>query len=200
MSDPTARAEYRALLLSVLGMVPGVKLQSPGDWNQPSSNLPVLKVRQGKERKESNGPVGQTSFTTTSVFQLRVEVSANSGPAALLALEGFAADIEAAIFKSVPLRKKTQNFRFMDTDTDVTADGATHIGTMDIALGVEMLETFYPDVNAQLAEIDLTADLVNVFDPTTTYPDPPFPDAVTPAPRTEGPDGRAEGFVKATFS
>jgi hypothetical protein len=200
MSDPTARAEYRALLLSVLGMIPGIALQSPGDWNQPSIKLPVLKVRQGKDRKESNGTNGQTSFTTTSVFLLRVEVSAASGPAALLALEGFAADIEAAIFKSAPLRAKTQNFRFVETNTDVNAEGATHIGTMDIALGVEMFETFYPDVNAALAEIDLTADLVNVADPNGTYPNPPFPDAVTPAPRTAGPDGRAEGFVKVNFS
>jgi len=200
MSDPTARAEYRALLLSVLGMIPGIALQSPGDWNQPSTKLPVLKVRQGKDRKESNGTNGQTSFTTTSVFLLRVEVSAVSGPAALLVLEGFAADIEAAIFKSAPLRAKTQNFRFMETNTDVNAEGATHIGTMDIALGVEMFETFYPDVSAALAEIDLTADLVNVADPNGTYPNPPFPDAVTPAPRTAGPDGRAEGFVKVNFS
>lgn len=199
MSDPTARAGYRALLLSVLGMVPGITLQSPGDWNQTSGKLPVLKVRQGKDRKESNGRNGQTAFTTVSVFLLRVEVSAISGPAALLLLEGFGADIEAAIFKSVPLRAKTQDFRFMETATDVNAEGAMHIGMMDIALGVEMLETFYPDVTAVLSEIDLTADLINVADPTGTYPNPPFPDAVKPAPRTEGPDGRAEGFVKATF-
>jgi hypothetical protein len=199
MSDPTARAEYRALLLSVLGMVQGITLQSPGDWNQPSSRLPVLKVKQGKDRKESNGRNGQTSFTTISVFLLRVEVSAVSGPAALLALEGFGADIEAAIFKSKPLRDKTQDFRFMETETEVNAEGATHVGTMDIALGVEMVETFYPDVTAVLAEIDLTADLINVYDPNGTYDDPPFPDSVKPAPRTEGPDGRAEGFVKATF-
>lgn len=200
MSDPTARAEYRALLLSVLGTISGLTLQSPGDWNQPPDKLPVLKVRLGKDRKESNGRSGQTSFTTVSVFLIRVEVSAKSGPAALLALEGFAADIEAAIFKSVPLRLKTQDFRFMETETEVTSDGAAHTGTMDIALGVEMLETFYPDVTAVLTEIDLTADLINVADETGTYPNPPFPDAVEPAPRTEGPDGRAEGFIKATFS
>jgi hypothetical protein len=200
MSDPTARAEYRALLLAVLATVPGISLYSPGDWNQTADKLPALKLRQGKDRKESNGRNGQTSFTTVSVFEMQVEVSARSGPAALLALEGFAADIESAIFKSAPLRAKTQDFLFMVTETDVSADGATHVGTMSIALGVEMFETFYPDVNAQLAEIDLTADLVNVADPNGTYPDSPFPDAVTPAPRTAGPDGRAEGFVKVNFS
>lgn len=188
------------MLLSVLGTVQGVNLYSPGDWNVTAAKLPAIKVRYGGEEKRSRGNNGQTSFDTVSVFELRVEVSERSGPAVLLALEGLQADIEAAIFKSVPLRALAQDFPFMRTQTDVSADGEAHVGGMLIALGVQMFETFYPDVTAQLTEIDLTADLVNVFDPTTTYPDPPFPDAVTPAPRTEGPDGRAEGFVKATFT
>ncbi|WP_434663466.1 hypothetical protein P5W99_24420 [Paraburkholderia sp. A3BS-1L] len=199
MSDQTARAQFRAALLSVLGMV-SAHLYSPGDWNVTASKLPAIKVRYGGEEKKSLGNAGQTAFNTTSVFEVRVEVSAISGPAALLALEGLQADIEAAIFKSVTLRNLAQDFPFIRTQTDVSADGETHIGGMLISLGVQMYETFYPDVTAQLAEIDLTADLVNVYDPTGTYPNPPFPDAVTPAPRTQGPDGRAEGFVKATFT
>ncbi|WP_241300481.1 hypothetical protein [Burkholderia stabilis] len=199
MSDPTARASFRAALLSVLSMMQGVHLYSPGDWNVTAVKLPAIKVRYGGEEKRSLGNSGQTAFDTTSVFEIRVEVSAVSGPAALLALEGLQADIEASIFKSGPLRKLAQDFPFMRTQTDVSAEGETHIGGILISLGVQMYETFYPDVTAQLSEIDLTADLVNVADPTGTYPNPPFPDAVKPAPRTEGPDGRAEGFVKATF-
>ncbi|MFM0022189.1 hypothetical protein [Paraburkholderia azotifigens] len=186
--------------MSALGMLQGVKLQSPGDWNVVAAKLPSIKVRYGGEEKQSLGNSGQTSFRTTSIFEIRVDVSAISGPAALLALEGLQADIEAAIFKSVPLRNLAQDFPFVRIQTDVSAEGETHIGGMLISLGVQMYETFYPDVTAQLAEIDLTADMVNVYDPTGTYADPPFPDAVNPAPRTEGPDGRAEGFVKATFS
>ena len=199
MSDQTARAQYRQVLLSVLGTIPGVNLYSPGDWNVTASKLPAIKLRYGPEEKRSKGVTGQTAFDTVSVFEMRVEVSAESGPKALLDLEALQADIEAAIFKSVPLRRLAQDFPMMRTQTAVQADGETHIGGMQIELGVTMYETFYPDVTAQLAEIDLTADLVNVADPTGTYPNPPFPDAVTPAPRTEGPDGRAEGFVKATF-
>jgi len=199
MSDQTARAEFRVALLSALGMV-SAHLYSPGDWNVTATKLPAIKVRYGGEEKRSLGDNGQTAFNTTSIFEIRVEVSAASGPAALLALEGLQADIEAAIFKSVPIRELAQDFPFMRIQTDVSADGETHIGGMLISFGVQMYETFYPDVTAQLAEIDLTADMVNVYDPTGTYADPPFPDAVNPAPRTEGPDGRAEGFVKATFS
>ncbi|CAN7421455.1 hypothetical protein [Paraburkholderia hospita] len=199
MSDPTARADFRVALLSVLGAV-SAHLYSPGDWNVVAGKLPAIKVRYGGEEKRSLGNNGQTAFDTTSIFEIRVEVSAASGPAALLALEGLQADIEAAVFKSVPLRNLAQDFPFVRTQTDVSAEGETHIGGMLISLGVQMYETFYPDVTAQLAEIDLTADMVNVYDPTGTYANPPFPDAVKPAPRTEGPDGRAEGFVKATFS
>src|SRR5690349_11666163 len=199
MSDQTARAEFRVALLSALGMV-SAHLYSPGDWNVTATKLPAIKVRYGGEEKRSLGDNGQTAFNTTSIFEIRVEVSAASGPAALLALEGLQADIEAAIFKSVPIRELAQDFPFMRIQTDVSADGETHIGGMLISFSVQMYETFYPDVTAQLAEIDLTADMVNVYDPTGTYADPPFPDAVNPAPRTEGPDGRAEGFVKATFS
>jgi len=199
MSDQTARAQYRQVLLSVLGTIAGVNLYSPGDWNVTAAKLPAIKLRYGPEEKRSKGVTGQTAFDTVSVFELRVEVSAESGPKALLDLEALQADIEAAIFKSVPLRQLAQDFPMMRTRTVVQAEGETHIGGMQIELGVTMYETFYPDVTAQLAEIDLTADLVNVADPTGTYPNPPFPDAVTPAPRTEGPDGRAEGFVKATF-
>ncbi|QNB13436.1 hypothetical protein G5S35_17555 [Paraburkholderia tropica] len=200
MSDPTARASYRAALLAVLTTVPGVNLYSPGDWNLAAPKLPALKLRYGREEKASKGPNGQTAFDTISAFEMRVEVSAKSGPLALLALEAIQADIEAAIFKSVALRNLTQDFVFMRTETDVSSEGEAHVGVMAISLGVQMFETFYPDVTAQLTEIDLTADLINVYDPTGTYDNPPFPDAVTPAPRTEGPDGRAEGFVKATFT
>ncbi|WP_321865721.1 hypothetical protein [Paraburkholderia tropica] len=200
MSDPTARASYRAALLGVLATVPGVNLYSPGDWNLAASKLPALKLRHGPEEKRSKGPNGQTAFDTLSAFEMRVEVVAKSGPLALLALEEIQADLEAAIFKSVVLRNLTQDFAFMRTQTDVSSEGEAHVGVMAISLGVQMFETFYPDVTAALTEIDLTADLINVYDPTGTYDNPPFPDAVTPAPRTEGPDGRAEGFVKATFT
>ncbi|WP_124492520.1 hypothetical protein [Burkholderia stagnalis] len=199
MSDQTARAQYRQVLLSVLGTIAGVNLYSPGDWNVTASKLPAIKLRYGVEEKRSKGVSGQTSFDTVSVFEIRVEVSAESGPKALLALEDLQADIEAAIFKSVPLRRLAQDFPMMRTQTAVQADGETHIGGLQIELGVTMYETFYPDVTAVLEEIDLTVDLVNVADPTGTYPNPPFPDAVVPAPRIAGPDGRAEGFVKATF-
>jgi hypothetical protein len=200
MTDQTGRAQFRAALLTILKTIPGVTVYSPGDWNVAAAKLPAIKLRQGKDRKESNGVSGSTSFTTTSGFEIKVELSAASGPAALLAAETLGAQIEEVIFKSIQLRALAQDFPFCDTETEVTADGETHIAGLSILLGVRFPEMFYPDINTQLLEVDLTADLTNVADPNGTYPDPPFPDAVTPAPRTAGPDGRAEGFVKVNFS
>ncbi|MFM0135094.1 hypothetical protein [Caballeronia grimmiae] len=165
----------------------------------PAPKLPAIKLRQAKERKESNGRNGQTSFTTIAAFEIKAELQANSGPAALLAAETLGAQIEEAIFKSIPLRRLAQNFAFCDTETDVTADGAPHVAGLSILLGIEFMETFVPDIDTQLLQMDLTADLTNVADLSGTYPNPPFPDAVTPAPRTQGPDGRAEGAVTVQF-
>lgn len=174
-------------------------MYSPGDWSVPAPKLPAIKLRQAKERKESNGRNGQTSFTTIAAFEIKAELQANSGPAALLAVETIGAQIEAAIFKSIPLRRIVQKFAFCDTETDVTAEGAPHVAGLSILLGIEIMETFVPDIDTQLLQMDLTADLTNVADLNGTYPNPPFPDAVTPAPRTQGPDGRAEGAVTVQF-
>jgi hypothetical protein len=199
MPDQTGRAQLRGVLLSILQTISGVTVYSPGDWNVPAPKLPAIKLRQAKERKQSTGRNGQTSFTTVSAFEIKAEVSAASGPAALAAVETLGAQIEEAIFKSIPLRQIVQDFPFCDIETDVNAEGAPHVGGISILLGIEFFETFVPDINTQLLAMNLTADLTNVADPNGTYPDPPFPDAVTPAPRTQGPDGRAEGEVNVQF-
>jgi len=199
MPDQTGRAQLRGVLLSILQTISGVTVYSPGDWSVPAPKLPAIKLRQAKERKQSTGRNGQTAFTTVAAFEIKAEVSSASGPAALAAVETLGAQIEEAIFKSIPLRQIAQDFPFCDTETDVSAEGAPHVGGISILLGIEFFETFAPDINTKLLAMNLTADLTNVADPNGTYPNPPFPDAVTPAPRTQGPDGRAEGQVNVQF-
>jgi len=103
---------------------------------------------------------------------------------------------------------------------DEDGEGEQHLGELTVDVGMEFYqgpEDFYPlegevieppfdAVNAAmvqpivpLTEFNVTTDLVNVADPTGTYPDAPFPDVVTPAPRTAGPDGRAEGGLLFEF-
>jgi hypothetical protein len=47
--------------------------------------------------------------------------------------------------------------------------------------------------------VNLHADLISQFDPLGVYGALLFPDAVQPAPRTAGPDGRDEGYVEINF-
>lgn len=199
MPDITGRAQLRAMLISILKTIPGVTVYSPGDWNVPAPKLPAVKLRQGRDLKQSGGRIGQTAFTTVSDFEIRFEVQANSGPEALALLETFAAWFEEVVFKSIPLRSLAQDFPRCETQTDVVADGASHVGVMSIVLGVEYPEAFAPDIDTKLLDVNLVADLTDVADRTGTYPNPPFPNAVTPAPRTRGPDGRAEGTVNVQF-
>jgi hypothetical protein len=60
--------------------------------------------------------------------------------------------------------------------------------TLDPAAEIAAIQPVGP-----LQHISITNDLTNVFDATGIYDNPPFPDAVNAAPRTAGPDGRAEG-------
>jgi hypothetical protein len=199
MADPTGRAQFRAMLLSIFETIPGVTVYSPGDWNLTAPKLPAIKLRQGRDKKESLGRIGETQFKTVTSFEIRFEVSAKSAEAALLSAETYGAEIEAAIFKSIPLRAIAQDFPFCETETDVTAEGGPHVAGLSIQLGVEFPEVFDPDINTQLLRMTIDADLVNVVDKLGTYPDAPFPDAVQPDPRTEGPDGRAEGGLDIQF-
>ncbi len=56
-----------------------------------------------------------------------------------------------------------------------------------------------PPATVDVTTLTVDTDLTNIFDPTGTYPNPPFPSAVTPEPRTSGPDGRAEGGLSFTL-
>jgi hypothetical protein len=101
--------------------------------------------------------------------------------------------IEDVLLRHVGIRSATQDFPVIATTTEIKADGQMHFGAVSIAVHFQIYEAFDPDVTTSLQELSLTADLRNVYDPSGTYPNPPFPDAVQPAPRTSGPDGRAEG-------
>ncbi len=83
----------------------------------------------------------------------------------------------------------------------MTADGEQHAGTVSMLFGLETYAVFDVSLSERpnvtpLEGIDVTVDTVEPSDKTGTYPDPAFPDSVNPAPRTEGPDGRAEGTLQ----
>lgn len=194
MADPTGRSAIRKLVVAALQAAAAApSIQSPGDWSVPPAKLPAILVRCGDDQKTSTGPNGETQFNTDFVIEIRGIVSASTAEAAQDALEDLGATIEDVILRNIGIREAAQDFPVIATATEIKADGRVHFGAVSIAMHFQIYEAFDPDVTTSLQEVSLTADLANVFDPSGTYPNPPFPDAIEPAPRTSGPDGRAEG-------
>jgi hypothetical protein len=118
------------------------------------------------------------------------------GKAAQDALALLQRQIEVAVINDYDLTKVIQQLAMVDSVTKVSADGRQHIGelTMDFSLEFyQGTEDFAPIAADPITEFAVYSDLINVFDPTGTYPNPPFAGAVKPAPRSSGPDGRIEG-------
>lgn len=200
MADPTARSALRLLVLAALrSNAVAPTIQSPGDWSLPPSKLPAVQVRPGPERKMTKGPNGETQFDSTATIEIRATVSGSTGEDAMLALEALDAAVEAAIFEDVSLRRIVQEFTAVESVPEIKSDGKIHFAATSTALHLQVYEHFDPEVTTLLTSMYITADLVNVADLNGTYPNPPFPDAIEPAPRTSGPDGRAEGEVDIQF-
>lgn len=175
----------------------------PSDWPTATDLMPVLLIQTPHERKDSlgrNAPAFNT--VTTARIVGRVTSAADAGDAGARAVVGmlgiFVRQVERAVINNYDLTKAIQQFLSVETVTKVSADGKQHIGefTMDIAMEFfQGVEEFAPVDANPLEEVALYGDLINVFDPSGTYPNPPFPDAVTSAPRSSGPDGRAEAAL-----
>ncbi|MBR7929394.1 hypothetical protein [Burkholderia ambifaria] len=200
MAEPTGRSAMRKLVVSALQAAAAAPtIQSPGDWTVPPVKLPAILVRCGDEQKTSMGTNGETQFNTDFAIEIRGVVSGTTSEAAQDALEELGATIEDVLLRNVGIRAVTQDFPVIASATEIKADGRVHFGAISIAMHFQIYEAFDPVVTTDLQELSLTADLRNVYDPNGTYPNPPFPDAVQPAPRTSGPDGRAEGGFDIEF-
>lgn len=157
----------------------------------------------------------------TARLQLKALPRNAAAGAMILALEDMQRLIEMALINFPPLMSRLQQFPFIRSRMDEDGEGEQNLGELVMDVGMEFYqgpEDFYPleepepdpepvfvptfDPVAEVENVasvvpldmvEITDDLVNVFDASGTYLDPLFPDSVTPAPRTEGPDGRAEG-------
>ena len=78
----------------------------------------------------------------------------------------------------------------------VNAKVHTFVAVIEIMAHVT--EIFEPTVTDSLNGVNIYVDSINIFDPNGTY-EPPFDYSIGPAPRGEGPDGRAEIGGSADF-
>ena len=206
--------------------IAGSNVFSARTWPTWKGSYPILYLHSPVEDMASLGTNGGPQFTVTATLRVsaRVEVKAlpkNAGAAeAMVQLEIIQQQIKMALINFPPLMSRLQQFPFVRSEIHEDGTGETELAELVMDIGMEFYqgpEDFYPlegtsddpvfdPVAASviqpivpLTEFNVTADLINVADPTGTYPDPPFPGAVTPAPRTVGPDGRAEGGLTFEF-
>jgi hypothetical protein len=193
------RVKLRILALEALRNARTLAGENVYEYDWPTNKLtqPAILLNWDKEHKESMART-QPNFTTVARLILDIRIMAEDVVTARTRLDTLLWQIEQAILTDYNLRKQVQQFPFVDTESHIDSTTGEHIALAMMAIGLEFFEdqNQYPPVNAvPLDQVAINVDLVNVFDATGTYPNPPFPNAVEPAPRSQGPDGRLEGFV-----
>lgn len=183
----------------------------PRDWPVQEIDVPILKFQAPAENKESLGKSG-IQFTTTGEFEIIGEVSrpAEDNDAAagkvLTALMMFARQVEMAVIGDPILfggdvPGLIQQLQTVTTQYATKADGKVHRGAFSMKFSFNWYqgtEDFQLPTTVDLDTLHLFADLINVADPSGTYT-PPMNYQPTPAPRTDGPDGRVEGEIEVTI-
>lgn len=191
-------------------------------WSTWDGNYPILYLHSPDEDMDSLGTVSAPQFTVTATIRVSARVQVknlprNGGAAVAQAqLEDMQQQIKMALINFPPLMRRLQQYPFVRSHFRDNGEGETELAELVMDIGMEFYqgpEDFYPlEVNttstpvldpaaeiaalqpiAPLQHMNITTDLTNVFDATGVYDNPPFPGVVTAAPRTAGPDGRAEG-------
>lgn len=181
----------------------GNRVYVPGDWPTWDMQYPALLCRAMRDDKQANSRSG-VSFTVTSTIRVtgRVQAPADAGEDGALVAETaawfLARQVEVAVINQYQLTLQLQQFPFVRTEIKVSSEGREHYAEFVMDIGMEFYqgeEAFCQPAASALTEVNVTVDLVNVYDANGTYLGAVFPSAVNPAPRTSGPDGRAEGVL-----
>jgi hypothetical protein len=184
----------------------GDRVFAPRDWPINSKDMPALLVSDEREESRSRGAVGFPAFHTTAIITVdgRVEgtVSGDSDAALAAVKAGLAtlrSQIKTAVLTSYEIVRQVEQIAAVRSQVAVSAETKKHVGELRMEFAFTYPEDFEPVVTDELQGMDVHVDTIDPFDPTGTYPDPPFPDAVPAAPRTSGPDGRDEGRLTFDF-
>lgn len=191
-------------LMQALTSSTGLQVFSPGAFESAPNDMPGAWVRTSRDRKQSIGPNGANfGGNTVCTLEIVVRVAAATDIAAQDSLESWAAIIEATILGANALGVlPIEQFPEVRSDMKVEEEGDQFYGTYFVEFDLKTYEEFDSiALGPVLPDLELVAihlDSINRYDPTGTYPNPPFPQAVTPAPRTQGPDGRDEAAALIT--
>lgn len=192
------------------GTLAGNSVFLPRDWPTNSNIMPAVLIqtpREGKRSRTEGG--GIPSYNTTTFLELQCQVSSTVPGTVEDDLETLVDQIELAIMGlAIGPPQYLREISAVEYQMALSAEGATHIGQVTMTFACEYREDFQPVITTPLEGFRIIADLKNPADRLGTYPlnvppysdaPPDFAQAVKPAPRTEGPDGRVEGLVDVTF-
>ncbi|MGF6700540.1 hypothetical protein OKW38_005152 [Paraburkholderia sp. MM5496-R1] len=181
------------------------RVYTPRDW-PTTACYPCILVDWLSDRKEALGQE-PPAFTATATLDVTGRVQETSVAAARDTCEALCDQIECALLTCRDLLAHIQRVSTIESTMELNATGRVHIADMRMAFELEYFITFDPFADTPLAlqrvavpleSLGIHADTVTPADPSGTYPNPPFSDAVTPAPRMRGPDGRDEGTLEIT--
>lgn len=188
----------------------GEFVYSPRTWPTWKGNYPSILCRALYEVKESQGPAA-IEFDVTAIIRI-------SGRAQAPALreDAGAADVETALWRlqrqieiaviNNPIimllpngdGDRLKHYPKVETHNLISAETREPTGELMMDVSMQFYqgpEDFCPIPLIPLEEIQINADLVNVFDANGAYARPPMGYPVKPPPRTSGPDGRNEGAL-----
>ncbi|WP_277187676.1 hypothetical protein [Caballeronia sp. BR00000012568055] len=178
------------------------RVYTPRDW-PTTACYPCILVDCLSDRKESLGQE-PPAFTATATLDVEARIQETSVAAARDACETLCDQIECALLTCTDLLRRIQHVSSIESAMELNATGRMHIADMRMSFALEYFIAFDPftdtpvalqPVAVPLEEIGIHADTIEPADKSGTYPNPPFPEAITPEPRTRGPDGRDEGTL-----
>jgi hypothetical protein len=185
----------------------GNNVYAPRDWPVSYPETPYLLLQTPRETKTSRGNVGGPQFVTIATVRIEGKITSkailddqNAEQGAKVVQDALALlkrQVELALIGNAALMQNIQKIARVETITRVVSESARHVGEMLMDWDFEYPEDpedFAPTVSKPLEQFATFADLINVFDTTGEYT-PPMDYTPTDAPRTSGPDGRAEASI-----
>lgn len=161
---------------------------------------PLILIQTGSEDKQGVSPNAKADFNTVSEIAATGRAEGTNDNEVLEKLDVLSIQIEKAILSDLQILKRINMIESVSTDIGLFGDKKMTYGDVQMRFRfahTQIAEEFFPEPDAQALEgVDIHLDTKNPNDPTGTYPDPAFPESVTDAPRTSGPDGRDEATLK----
>lgn len=183
------------------GTAAGRRVYALRDVPTEEPDYPCIIVYTPHEMKKSIMTGGVPEFDTTVAMQFLCRTTGVTGYAAQYAADLLARQVEDALLLDPEFVRTVQRFDSVETTMTLNGEHEYHVAEAAVTFGLEIFQDYDPgdSIEDTLEGIDIHVDAITPADATGTYANPPFPSSVTPAPRTQGPDGRDEGALRIDF-